>query len=553
MSLLSKSPHRRRVARPGLLLLCVLTLLCLAAPLRASDDELSQQDHDNLLYHLNVIANNDWPQDSISAANAILTKSNYSIVAWETFFLEYFRDYPFTDYLEAYLGYPVFWWFDDTVHRKLQSGLALPLLTQNIAPDWQAATAGGTILEDDPLLRQDLINSMRMLVGIGHSDLVHDSTREAIYDAFKALPTQHPQLLQKEVIFDRGAEPYFAFARAQAYMVLVAAAADWEMPTKIEIADAIDLTGDYRDIWLDRTLLFLENNLTDDSQREFLADYLSIVPGELHNLRSITVNDLLGNSTTYQGRSYGLATAYGGVNIFGVPIGGYNENSFPGDVEPGYIDGYCVVVAHEVNHVVDAFYVGGDPARSARKDALIAAAGNDHLNYLRSMFDDGFFAGAPQEFFASIANQWFADSAKTIELGLIRFDAGRPDPINQALFYADVYSLGGDATHFYTVDVHGEWSHATVPLTRDGHGHLNGLTFGGTRYTFTLDSQGDVTGYATQPACPADLDSDGDTDQSDLGVLLASYLFDAGGDLDNDGDTDQSDLGLLLADYGCAP
>ncbi len=52
-------------------------------------------------------------------------------------------------------------------------------------------------------------------------------------------------------------------------------------------------------------------------------------------------------------------------------------------------------------------------------------------------------------------------------------------------------------------------------------------------------------------ACLGDLDGDGDTDQSDLGLLLASYEIDGTGDLDGDGDTDQSDLGILLADYEC--
>jgi hypothetical protein len=51
--------------------------------------------------------------------------------------------------------------------------------------------------------------------------------------------------------------------------------------------------------------------------------------------------------------------------------------------------------------------------------------------------------------------------------------------------------------------------------------------------------------------CPGDLDGDGDTDQSDLGILLAAYDLNGDGDLDGDGDTDQSDLGVLLADYGC--
>ncbi|MCK4873501.1 MAG: hypothetical protein KAS72_12315 [Phycisphaerales bacterium] len=52
-------------------------------------------------------------------------------------------------------------------------------------------------------------------------------------------------------------------------------------------------------------------------------------------------------------------------------------------------------------------------------------------------------------------------------------------------------------------------------------------------------------------ACPGDLDGDGDTDQSDLGILLAAYGINADGDLDGNGVTDQSDLGILLADYGC--
>jgi Peptidase family M1 domain/Peptidase M1 N-terminal domain len=49
---------------------------------------------------------------------------------------------------------------------------------------------------------------------------------------------------------------------------------------------------------------------------------------------------------------------------------------------------------------------------------------------------------------------------------------------------------------------------------------------------------------------PGDLDLDGDIDQQDLGLLLASYEFDDGGDVDGDGDTDQSDLGILLARFG---
>ena len=58
------------------------------------------------------------------------------------------------------------------------------------------------------------------------------------------------------------------------------------------------------------------------------------------------------------------------------------------------------------------------------------------------------------------------------------------------------------------------------------------------------------------PPCVGDLDGDGDTDQSDLGILLADWGCDdpvngCAGDLNGDDKTDQSDLGILLADWGC--
>jgi len=53
--------------------------------------------------------------------------------------------------------------------------------------------------------------------------------------------------------------------------------------------------------------------------------------------------------------------------------------------------------------------------------------------------------------------------------------------------------------------------------------------------------------------CAGDLDGDGTTGQSDLGILLADWgcIGDCVGDLDGDGHTGQSDLGILLADWGC--
>jgi len=122
------------------------------------------------------------------------------------------------------------------------------------------------------------------------------------------------------------------------------------------------------------------------------------------------------------------------------------------------------------------------------------------MNYLRSMFEDGFFTQYPQEFFASIANQWFSDSRHALDLGVVRFHNGYREPMNQALFFTEVYSQGGNTTRFYTLDTEGRITVTIVPVTRDTYGHINGLTADGATYAFELDSAGNVTSILVSPS-----------------------------------------------------
>ena len=59
-------------------------------------------------------------------------------------------------------------------------------------------------------------------------------------------------------------------------------------------------------------------------------------------------------------------------------------------------------------------------------------------------------------------------------------------------------------------------------------------------------------------SCPGDVDGDGDTDLTDLALLLSAYgsvpgdpNWDAAADFDNDNDVDLTDLAFLLSGYGC--
>jgi lysyl endopeptidase len=80
-----------------------------------------------------------------------------------------------------------------------------------------------------------------------------------------------------------------------------------------------------------------------------------------------------------------------------------------------------------------------------------------------------------------------------------------------------------------------------------------GTTDGSWRYCGWNIDDVEIWGIEASLGIPADLNGDGCVDQSDLGILLASYGVDDGGDIDGDGDTDQGDLGELLASYlvGC--
>jgi hypothetical protein len=133
---------------------------------------------------------------------------------------------------------------------------------------------------------------------------------------------------------------------------------------------------------------------------------------------------------------------------------------------------------------------------------------------------------------------------------------------------------GYDDGGAWNVFVGGDMDDAAFPYPPDlyetGYNDLNNW-FAFNMDDFTDYSQAITTGYlvgltwySLAPAhpsrmaipqdsepCAGDLDGDGDTDQSDLGILLAVYEINGDGDLDGDGDTDQADLALLLSEYEC--
>ena len=113
-------------------------------------------------------------------------------------------------------------------------------------------------------------------------------------------------------------------------------------------------------------MYLMDNTSLDSAQQQFIFDLLSFIPSNLHDLRAISVMDFLGTPPM----QLNLNGQTSWVNILGLEIGYSNGNSFPSDVTPGIVDVFSIVVAHEINHIVDGFTIENNSVLSQRKDGV---------------------------------------------------------------------------------------------------------------------------------------------------------------------------------------
>ena len=441
-----------------------------------------------------------WVQESVETANKTLWKPEYSRDHWREFFATYFENNPFTEALRNYLQYPVFGWGPESARLEIQEGIAIPLeqlVVRLVKPRGKKLEAA---LNSDPVHLETLCKATLFLNSLARSKVLSQETRERLY-RFHLETIAGCRGLRTRYVIDIAKYPYLGRIRGQFYMNLV----DFALPDvtdpkaltlrtlsgekKEEIARVIGLRKQKLVIWKKHAVLVIDNNGLDAKQLSAIDRLLDLVPAQLHNLGVVTVRDLLGKDVDWYGH------VVQGVNIGGIKIGKVKENGFPDDVAAHGSDLFWGIWVHEFNHVVDAYYVGHD---NPYRKHLIEQAGNVPMNYLRSMFPGDTFPKAPQEFFASISNQYFANSLRTLELGLVRFDKGIKEPLRQFLFFAEVYSLKGQQTLFFEFDTQGRFDRQAVPVTRDANGFIDGVTTNGKQYRFGRDGDGAVVEYSIE-------------------------------------------------------
>jgi hypothetical protein len=205
------------------------------------------------------------------------------------------------------------------------------------------------------------------------------------------------------------------------------------------------------------------------------------------------------------------------TKIFNDPLS-KKEDQFTGDPAMSYsIPIFCSAMTHELNHTVEGYFgktLGGvavppvptprTTMLAAREQALIEQAGSDELQYLRQ---GNFFVPTGRvEFFASMSSQFVSNTQRMLDLAVKRFGKEKKEPINQFVFFAEVYSNGGLKVPFYLMNPSTcGLTVQTMTLTRSLFGYENGkpvatnsgfitgLLIGKEKYTFRVDVQGNVT------------------------------------------------------------
>jgi len=422
-----------------------------------------------------------WDQPSVDAANGVLFHARTSAWAWSRFFHDHFAAHAPTPALFDYLGYPVFSWGSARSHERLQVGLATPLLERLEADLAVVAAAPGSLAKDEER-RLSIFAVARFLDDLGAHGTIGSSAE--IFEPLLAMVARYPKLLGAGRI-DPRQRPYEAALRAQVHMALRETARPFDRAAREAVAGALGLEGRRKDLLLAHGTLLHDNGAFDRRQLELIWKFFEAVPaGLLSGLGHIEQHEGLGNA----GPAGLWLRGDGLVNVFGTPIGQVHENGFPADVPASDSELFGCALAHEAMHVVDATVVERSAELKARRERLVRRAGRERQEYLRSIVDPELFQKAPQEFVASIANAWFADGRRTMELAAARLKAGRREPMAQALFFAEIFSLGGSTTRLFRYPPDGKLTFQDVPVQRDAAGRIVAVG----SWKVDLDQQGDV-------------------------------------------------------------
>jgi hypothetical protein len=461
------------------------TILCLCFFLLTINKAISQipiSVKNTLTQNLETISVG-WNQESVDSANSIFTNyQNEPIVEWVAYFENYFATRNFTQGLREYLGYPTFFWLSTQTRTNLQFSLNT-VFQANILD----------AISIPPTINEGKISLQLKFQFLG-SFFVYDLSNtinyhESIADFCINLANNNPNIFNKNNYVDVIANPYLGNICAQLHGIL-ASYNYYNTNRHVEIEQALGInttSSPYQKrLWDDFGIIVSDNGIYNDLRFEKTHFVFSQTPSNMHRVVLITTS---GVTTNYE------VKRVGGFNTFSTAIGVDSENSFPSDVDIHQADVATLVFCHELSHNLDSY--GLDIIQtylSNYRNQILAAAGNEQMNYLRSMFNNNFFTNFPQEFIASIGNQFYSNTERTLELAKLRFQNGYTQPINQFLLFANMMTGGTNELNFIKFDINANFDVEIKTVEKNQAGFITKLYITETCfYQFVLDNNNFVT------------------------------------------------------------
>ena len=393
----------------------------------------------------------------------------------------------------------------------------------------------GRTLKENDQTRQEIFGCLTALQADLRSGLLSSTARQKLFASLAPLSKQYPNYFSRQH-FDLEQNPHLPILAAQYWVVLLESLPD-SKANRERVAAALSFESSYRTLLVDLGVIFIDNNTASEEHLDAMIRLMRQMPRSTWDVETITVAGWLGPAIKTQ-----KIRSRSGVNIFDLPLG-RPENSFAGDSpRPGVTDVYLICLAHEVAHnMLDTVGRKSRPDLYERKFTGLAQAAGPHVVY-RSPASKGidieatkenfrrigawngkketwrdawisyfagkpefdraysrgnvqFFLDSPQEAFATLANQYYADSGLMLEFCKKRWDTGNRTNINQFLLIAEYLSERKSRGKFFQLLPGGKMSVESVEFKRDSLERIELLESSNLRAKFSYQDNGLVTSF----------------------------------------------------------
>ncbi len=376
----------------------------------------------------------------------------------------------------------------------------------------------------DDALRGAVFGSLGAIQADLAAGLIPEPRRVELARDLGGLAARFPEVLRRRR-FDLDAAPLAGRLAAQFWVVMLEASPATP-EARGQVADTLGFVGVHRSLLVDLGVIFVDNDTAPPEQLAAMERLMQALPRAAWDVETITAADWLGPAARTQ-----PLRSRSGVNIFALPLGRI-ENSFAKDApRPGITDVFLICLAHELAHnMLDTVGRRTRPDLFERKFAVLERAAGGLVVYReprsrgidldatqarfrkagawdgdpatwaetwKAHFDGKpefdratcrgnvrFFLDAPQEAFATLANQYVADSGLMLEFSKARWDAGHRANADQFLLIAEYLSGGRDRVECYVLRPGGALVVTTGTLERDDVGRITTFRLGDLAATF---------------------------------------------------------------------